>query len=82
MVPNPITWLLGDVEMHRGVDLLSKVSAEAVQFSPLSTLTEGGAPAAKFIWRLRCGLEVTGGSWQEGTNDGRRKEKKKKKKRP
>lgn len=41
MVPNPITRLLGDVEMHRGVDLLSKVSAEAVQFSPLSTLTEG-----------------------------------------
>lgn len=38
---NPIILLLGDVEMHRRVDLLSKVSVKSAQFSPSSTLTWG-----------------------------------------
>lgn len=67
MVPNPITRLLGDVEMHRGVDLLSKVSAEPVQFSPLSTLTEGE----------RRPLNSFGGSsaaWKKQEASGRKEE--------
>lgn len=45
MEQNSIILLLGDVEMHRGVDLLSKVNIKAAEFSPLSTLS-------KFIWCL------------------------------
>lgn len=45
MEQNSIILLLGDVEMHRRVDLLSKVNIKAAEFSPLSTLS-------KFIWWL------------------------------
>lgn len=36
---NPIILLLGDVEKHKGDDLLSKLSVKAMQFSPSSVLT-------------------------------------------
>lgn len=42
---NSIILLLGDVEMHRGGDLLSKVNIKAAEFPPLSTLSA-------FIWWL------------------------------
>lgn len=35
----PIILLLGDVEMHKGDDLLSEVSVKAPQFSPWSIVT-------------------------------------------